>query len=118
MTVRQQYWKSYYNKNRLKIREKQSKDYYSDKKRFRRYCHSAQDKKREFVNRIKMSPCMDCKKQYNPWVMDFDHVKGRKVNDIAKIKLQCGWKKLKKEIAKCEVVCANCHRDRTHKRAL
>jgi len=47
--------------------------------------------------------------------MDFDHIRGKKKFQIG---LQFGnaFKTLEKEIAKCDIVCANCHRVRTYKR--
>lgn len=64
----------------------------------------------------KDQPCTDCKRRYPPYVMDFDHRDGNtKVNNVAGMR---GWplKKLVAEIEKCDVVCSNCHRIRTHLR--
>ena len=71
----------------------------------------------EFVNRLKMSPCVDCHVQYNPWVMQFDHRSPKeKISDISKAKGRWSIKRLKREIAKCDLVCANCHAERTHRK--
>jgi len=56
---------------------------------------------------------MDCGKRWHFCAMDFDHVRGKKlfeINDASCRALQ----KVKDEIAKCDVVCANCHRIRTY----
>jgi hypothetical protein len=48
--------------------------------------------------------------------MDFDHLdRSQKVANVGVIITRGSWAKLKAEIAKCEVVCANCHRLRTQK---
>lgn len=63
-----------------------------------------------------MKPCADCDIQYRPWQMDFDH-KDPSLKSF-NIGAECGnvgHKRLIEEIKKCEVVCANCHRDRWHK---
>ncbi len=67
----------------------------------------------KYINAIKDVPCVDCGKQYPACAMDFDHVRGEKVSGISQMQ---NWPhfKLKEEIAKCEVVCSNCHRIRTH----
>lgn len=64
------------------------------------------------------TPCSDCGKLYPPHVMDFDHVNGDdKVNDVLNLALSpVSVEKLMIEIAKCEIVCSNCHRIRTHER--
>lgn len=50
--------------------------------------------------------------------MDFDHVSGEKIGCLATLAdARYKLEKLKEEIAKCEIVCANCHRVRTWKRA-
>jgi hypothetical protein len=49
--------------------------------------------------------------------MDFDHVRGEKLFGIA-VNMNISWERLEAEIAKCEIVCANCHRIRTKKGAL
>lgn len=44
--------------------------------------------------------------------MDFDHRnRDDKVSEISNF--TAGWDALKEEIAKCDLVCANCHRIRT-----
>lgn len=63
------------------------------------------------------SPCMDCGVSYPYWVMDFDHVDGTKVNTIAQLcNRRASLGAILNEIAKCELVCSNCHRIRTHAR--
>jgi lysyl-tRNA synthetase class I len=48
--------------------------------------------------------------------MDFDHVRGRKHKNVSELIDSLSKKKIDEEIAKCEVVCSNCHRIRTHNR--
>ncbi len=62
-------------------------------------------------------PCRDCKKIFDPDAMEFDHARGVKRFEISK----AGKKSLRAiatEIAKCDLVCANCHRLRTKNRRL
>ncbi len=74
------------------------------------------NKNKELVREAKRRPCADCGASYPPYVMDFDHVRGVKVGNIALLKTYASTAVLLAEIAKCDVVCSNCHRIRTHKR--
>lgn len=69
----------------------------------------------KFVSEQKIKPCVDCK--FVPLVpdqMDFDHVRGTKITDIARLVARgVSIKKIQEEIDKCDLVCANCHRLRT-----
>lgn len=71
---------------------------------------------RAILAAAKALPCADCGKQYPPYVMDFDHVRGTKVEALALLAQHSSEARLREEIAKCEVVCANCHRERTYQR--
>jgi hypothetical protein len=71
--------------------------------------------RRAYVAEMKARPCIDCGGRFPPECMDFDHVRGEKVADISKMLLR-STDLLHDEIAKCDVVCANCHRIRTHRR--
>lgn len=71
----------------------------------------------EKIRTEKDKPCADCGNQYPYYVMDFDHL-GDKEFNISTASKNASWAKLKKEIDKCEVVCANCHRIRTHNRTV
>ncbi len=69
------------------------------------------------VNKIKSeTPCSDCSKFFHPVAMDFDHIK--KKNFSVASMVSSGYKPdlILKEIELCEVVCACCHRLRTHNR--
>ena len=62
------------------------------------------------------NPCMDCKISYPYYMMDFDHVRGTKQANVAELINTLSKKRLDAEIAKCEIVCSNCHRARTYAR--
>lgn len=72
---------------------------------------------RNIIIRAKAVPCADCGVRYPPYVMDFDHVRGDKVDLVPRMAVRpVSLLHLLREIAKCEVVCANCHRLRTSRR--
>lgn len=57
------------------------------------------------------NPCTDCGKFYPYYVMDYDHVDHRtKLGNPFSLPDNL----MESEIRKCELVCANCHRIRTH----
>lgn len=58
--------------------------------------------------------CLDCG---NPdeRVLVFDHVRGKKVANIARL-LNKAWERIEAELRKCDLVCANCHLIRTNER--
>lgn len=71
--------------------------------------------KQRLVEIKQASGCVDCGIT-NHIVLDFDHLKDKKYNISQMVRDGFPWKEIKKEIEKCEVVCANCHRIRTHMR--
>ena len=77
--------------------------------------------KQEFKKRLseikEASGCVDCGIN-NHILLDFDHLKDKKYNISRMIHDGFSWAAIKKEISKCEVVCANCHRIRTHNRLI
>lgn len=69
---------------------------------------------RMFVRALKDNPCTDCGVKYHYSVMQFDHVRGIKKMDINRmVHNRYAIDSIKKEVAKCELVCANCHAYRT-----
>jgi hypothetical protein len=73
-----------------------------------------------FIHELKQKPCMDCGVMYPPYVMDFDHREANtKVSSIARlVGDNRSKKKLLEELEKCDLICANCHRIRTHNRII
>ena len=65
---------------------------------------------------LKSKPCTDCHLTFPSYVMDFDHVRGEKLFGIAHGMHNHTLDRVLVEIAKCDLVCANCHRIRTHTR--
>ena len=63
---------------------------------------------------LREHPCVDCGEE-DPVVLEFDHLRDKKF-PISKGLTDRNWQDVLDEIAKCEVVCANCHRRRTAKR--
>lgn len=103
------YSKEHYRKNRKKYLER---NILYDKRIKVEYA--------EKIASLKDFPCMDCGIKYPRHVMDFDHREGeKKVGAIAiLIRRKTGLKTLLAEVAKCDVVCSNCHRERTYQRRI
>jgi len=86
----------------------------SSKKARRKYIETV----RPIIQAAKNKPCADCDTKYPYYVMDFDH------RDPSKKEFCIGRATAKtiklegilKEIEKCDVVCSNCHRERTYQR--
>ena len=71
---------------------------------------------REVLEYKESKPCMDCGVIYPYYVMDFDHVRGEKKKNVSSIMRRGSRKQIWEEIDKCDLVCANSHRIRTHNR--
>lgn len=60
------------------------------------------------------SPCTDCGNFFPAVCMDFDHINNDKIDSVAQlVGNTASWDRIAAEIAKCELVCSNCHRLRT-----
>ena len=93
------YQKEHYKKNKSSYAEKQTK---------RRH------DLRDFIKQAKDKPCADCKESFPYFVMDFDHLSDKSFSIAEAANIGYSRKRIQEEIDKCEVVCANCHRIRTH----
>jgi hypothetical protein len=92
----------YYERNR---------DAYRDKNRRKR------EQLRSILREAKLRPCADCGGAFPFYVMDFDHREGEeKTAEVAMLVNMLSLERLLREIAKCDLVCANCHRVRTYQR--
>lgn len=74
--------------------------------------------RREFIRNYKAERgCADCGYNKDARALEFDHLPGMvKLFDVSAMRFRGSWQQLHEEIAKCEVVCANCHRIRTDER--
>lgn len=70
---------------------------------------------REFIESLKTGPCVDCTETYPPYCMDFDHVRGPKRRGVSNM-VTYSREAILAEVAKCDLVCACCHRVRTDAR--
>lgn len=90
--------------------------YYKNKQPYVDRAKKSRQKRKDFVLTKKNSPCTDCHVSYPAFVMDFDHMgiedKSFNLSQAASQSIEA----ITKEIAKCELVCSNCHRIRTHNR--
>ncbi len=72
------------------------------------------ERNRRFVfEYLEEHPC-ECCGESDPVVLEFDHCRGKKHKNISKmIRDGSSLEKIKEEIDKCQVLCANCHRRKT-----
>lgn len=82
------------------------------------YAKQYRGERKSILDSLKNSPCMDCKNTFPPYVMDFDHrdPKSKFGNVSRMLATGCSLEQVMAEVSKCDLVCANCHRIRTHDR--
>lgn len=107
---------AYKDKYDPRLRASRLKHYYANKEQYFLRNKVARAKMRLFIDSFKNKECMDCNIKYPSYVMQFDHIGTDKEYDIANLATHGSYSKVENEIKKCEVVCANCHAIRTHKR--
>lgn len=101
-----------------KQKEAQHRSYLKNKEKVLAASRLQVQKKREYIAEVKNKPCMDCGNIFPWYAMDFDHREGEeKLECVGRMVSTGGWDALKKEIKKCDVVCAICHRIRTYQRS-
>jgi|SRR5665213_1631270 len=92
------------------------KHYYANKDQYLARAQKQRAEMKALVEDAKDRPCVDCGVKYPPWVMQFDHVRGVKEFNLAEGRNIGSKRRVLAEIEKCEIVCANCHSERTHNR--
>ena len=76
-----------------------------------RYRRKLQDTINDYLRK---HPCVDCG-EAELSVLDFDHVRGDKKDNVSSmVAARYSWLTIRKEIMKCDVRCANCHRAKTN----
>ena len=102
-----EYMRSWYQKNREIHIARVNRVTVRARERIQRY----------YIDVQKSRSCADCDGRFPPYVMDFDHVRGKKVSILAKLRSgRASLARVAAEIEKCELVCSNCHRVRTYLR--
>lgn len=102
---RKEAWRRSYQRNRAKQQAQ-------IKARQQRY----DERNRQVViDWLQGHPCVDCG-ETDLVVLEFDHLSDKTASICHMLTNGTSVARLEQEIAKCEVVCANCHRRRTAKR--
>jgi hypothetical protein len=101
---RSAYHREHYEANRQR---------YIDQARARKQALAA-ERTAYLIEFFRTHPCLDCG-ETDPVVLEFDHL-GDKAFSIGQALPYRNWQSILEEIAKCDVVCANCHRRRTARR--
>jgi hypothetical protein len=101
------YHRLYYQRNKARYFAKNRRNKNRQRKRLR-----------TILVEVKQQPCQDCGGSFHPWVMEFDHrdEKTKKAAVGNLVSKGCTDARLREEIDKCDLVCANCHRMRTYRR--
>ena len=70
----------------------------------------------DLLTALRQVPCADCGGSFPKAAMDFDHRDpATKKYSVSRMLLRASIEEIQAEAAKCDVVCANCHRMRTYR---
>lgn len=108
---RKAYSKDYRAKNKEKISAYNRANYLKTKEIRQERSAERRRQRKQFVTELKSKPCARCKGTFPPAAMDFHHLDPEtKEMNIGARYANLSMESLQKEIDKCILVCANCHR--------
>ena len=93
-----EYRKSYYRKHKARLNTARARKFYTQKKRYVKYLGGE---------------CLHCGLVANPCnlpVFDFHHRDPSQKNFRIGSRINSAWQKMRSELDKCDLLCANCHR--------
>ncbi len=94
-----------------------SKHYQANKSEYLTRSAISRAAKSLWYNELKNAPCTDCGIKFHPVAMEWDHLPQYvKIANLSQMLRTSSRKKILNEIAKCELVCKNCHAVRTWQR--
>lgn len=88
---------------------------YANKEKQKAFQRKWKRNRKEGLQKLKSGPCTDCNQTFPPVAMEWDHISNNKFLAVSKMS-QYSLERSRKEIAKCELVCSNCHKIRTWNR--
>ena len=107
-----EYMRDWRARNPERARAADTRNYDNNRARLR-------ERWRAQLDGLKAAPCADCGIQYPPHVMQFDHLDpDTKSFAIDATAMGRRPEVIAAELAKCDLVCANCHAERTHQQRL
>lgn len=75
-------------------------------------------RRRDFILALRDRPCQECGGRFPPFILQFDHRDASTKKFVISQTWMSSEARILKEAAKCDIVCPNCHRDRTFRRRL
>ena len=100
------------NQHREQIKAYQKEWEARNRDKRRGYCQKYSDRLRDFINNLKSeSGCSQCPEK--DWrCLDFHHrnPSEKTIEIVRAVRLGWGRDRIQKEVDKCDVLCANCHR--------
>src|SRR5699024_8503412 len=100
------------NRKAQKVQYSSNKKYYLDRNRELRASN------REKYRKTKEGkPCARCGGLFPQVCMDYDHIDPKSKRLCVAQMMGYSWNAIQKEIDKCELVCANCHRIKTDRKS-
>lgn len=91
------------------------KSHVISRKIYKRIKETKDEKKSKLIELLG-GKCSDCNYAGHIAGFEFDHLGDKKYNISDMLNQACRWERILEEVAKCELVCATCHRIRTYKR--
>ncbi len=112
-----QVWNAWYQRNKQRIAAKKDSYRKSRPEASRQSSARSRKTRRQVLNEYKMEHgCAVYGYRGHPEALDFDHLPGMdKKAHISKM-FRAAWADVVKEIAKCQILCGNCHRIATAER--
>ena len=107
-------WLRNHPEKRIEVRH----NYYArNRDKYKGYVGNRREFIRAMIREARNQPCTDCNVQFPWYIMEFDHARGVKEFGISVGAVKYGIEKVRAEMKKCDIVCRNCHGDRTYRRA-